>query len=148
MIQMTLAQTAHILGLTDIPAEMEFHGISIDTRTLQPGNLFIAILGERLDGHDFIAEAHRKGAVAAIVSRKMESDLPQLLVSDTTAALGKLAKAWRDQFDLPIVAVTGSNGKTTLKNMIALIMTEACEGREEAVLSTQGTLNNHWGLPL
>lgn len=148
MIQMTLAQTAHILGLSSIPAEREFHGISIDTRTLQPGNLFVAITGEHLDGHDYIEEAQRKGAIAAITNRKIESSLPQLLVENTTEALGKLGKAWRDQFHLPIVAVTGSNGKTTLKNMIALIMAAACHNNQEEVLSTQGTLNNQWGLPL
>lgn len=148
MIQMTLAQTAHILGLSTVPAEMDFHGISIDTRTLEPGNLFVAIIGETLDGHDYIEEAQRKGAIAAIVSRKIESSLPQLLVENTTEALGKLGKAWRDQFHLPIVAVTGSNGKTTLKNMIALIMTAACDNNQDEVLATQGTLNNQWGLPL
>lgn len=148
MIHMTLAQAAHHLGLASAPADMEFKGISIDTRTLQPGNLFIAIRGERMDGHDFINEALKKGASAAIVSRPIESPLPQLLVQDTTAALGQLGAAWRDQFNVTVVAATGSNGKTTLKNMIALIMTAACQGDESKVLATQGTLNNHWGLPM
>lgn len=148
MIQMTLAQTAQLLELTTATPDKEFQGISIDTRSLQPNNLFIAIAGERMDGHDFIEEAYKKGASAAIVSRHIESPLPQLLVKDTTLALGKLGAAWRDHFHAPIVAITGSNGKTTLKNMIASIMVAACDGDEAKVLATQGTLNNHWGLPL
>ncbi len=148
MINMTLAQAAAILGLTSAPAEMEFHGLSIDTRTLPPGSLYVAIPGERVDGHDYVEEARKKGAVAALVSRHVDSDLPQLIVEDTTLALGRLGAAWRDQFSIPFVAVTGSNGKTTLKNMIAAIMTAACRGDDSQVLATQGTLNNHWGLPL
>jgi UDP-N-acetylmuramoyl-tripeptide--D-alanyl-D-alanine ligase len=149
MIQMTLAQVANLLGLTTTPsAETEFHGLSIDTRTLQPGNLFVAVPGEHIDGHDFIEDAYKKGATAALVGRTIASPLPQLLVADTTVALGKLSAAWRDQFDIPFIAVTGSNGKTTLKNMIASILVAACQGDDKQVLSTQGTLNNHWGLPL
>lgn len=148
MIHMTLAQTAQVLALEAAPADKEFHGLSIDTRTLQPGNLFIAIKGERVDGHDYLEEAWKRGAAAAVVSHQIDSPLPQLIVDDTTAALGKLGEAWRNQFDTTIVAVTGSNGKTTLKNMIAKIMIAACQDNEKQVLSTQGTLNNHWGLPL
>jgi len=147
MIQMTLAQIAGLLNkeaLTDI----EIQGISIDTRTIEPGNLFIALPGERVDGHDFIHEAQQKGAAAALVSRTVESSLPQLQVDDVAAALGKLGAAWRNEFDIPFVAVTGSNGKTTLKNMIAAIMVAACHGDETRVLATKGTLNNHLGLPL
>ena len=90
----------------------------------------------------------QKGAAAALVTRLVESALPQLAVADIVLALGKLGAAWRDQFTLPIIAVTGSNGKTTLKNMVASIMTAACHGDETQVLATQGTLNNHLGLPL
>lgn len=149
MIQFTLGQAANILGLsTPATADLVFTGISIDTRTLQKGNLFIAIRGERVDGHDYIEEARQKGAVAAIVDKQQNSTLPQLIVQDTTAALGQLGASWRDQFQISVIAVTGSNGKTTLKNMIALIMTAACLGDEKQVLATQGTLNNHWGLPM
>ncbi len=150
MIEMTLAQAAKILGSNQGPNfdSIYFHGISIDTRSLQPGNLFIAIKGAAMDGHDFIQEAQKKGAVAAIVSKSSENSLMQLQVSDTTLALGQLSAAWRHQFNIPFVAVTGSNGKTTLKNMIAAIMTAACGGDSHQVLATQGTLNNHWGLPL
>lgn len=148
---MTLAQLAAILEL-DLPkpevASQSIRGISIDTRTLQPGNLFVAIPGTRVDGHDFIDEACQKGAKAALVTRIIESALPQIQVKDIVSALGQLGAAWRSQFYLPIVAVTGSNGKTTLKNMIAAIMTAACHNDSSQVLATQGTLNNHLGLPL
>src|SRR5438105_3371822 len=89
MIQMTLSQLATILGLKHAPVNTEFHGISIDTRTLQPGNLFIAILGDNVDGHDFIENAREKGASAALVTRTVDSSLPQLLVDDIVIALGK-----------------------------------------------------------
>lgn len=148
MIQMTLAQIAHLLQLDKPVVDKEFHGLSIDTRTLQPGNLFVAIPGARVDGHDFLEEARKKGAAAALVTHKVEADLPQLQVPDITAALGQIGAAWRNQFDIPVIAVTGSNGKTTLKNMIAAIMTAACQGDESQVLATQGTFNNHLGLPL
>lgn len=148
MIEMTIAQLAALFELHEAPAGIEFKGISIDSRTLQPGNLFVAVPGEKFDGHDFVEEARKKGAVAALVSRKVDSSLVQLQVPDSTLALGKMAAHWRDQFKLPIVAVTGSNGKTTLKNMITSIFTAACHGNDTDVLATQGNLNNHWGLPL
>ncbi len=148
MIQMTLAQIANLLGLTSAVSKVECHGISIDSRTLQPGNLFIAITGAHMDGHDYIEEAKAKGASAALVTHPVHTTLPQLQVTDTTAALGLLGAAWRHQFNLPVIAITGSNGKTTLKNMVAAIMRAACHGDESRVLATQGTLNNHWGLPL
>lgn len=150
MIQMTLKQAATVLGLAEFQnaGETEFHGISIDTRTIQPGNLFVAIHGEKVDGHEYVAMAHEKGAAAAIVSRRINCDLPQIIVSDTAAALGKLSAAWRDQFNIPFIAVTGSNGKTTLKNMVAAIMTAACRGNKDEVLATQGNLNNYYGVPL
>ncbi len=150
MIEMTLGQAADILGSkTDhIIHPVTFRGISIDTRTLQPGNLFVAIKGDNRDGHDFIEEAKQKGAAAALVSHQTTTTIPQLQVKDTTQALGQLSAAWRHQFHIPFVAVTGSNGKTTVKNMITSIMTAACQGDTHQVLSTQGTLNNQWGLPL
>jgi UDP-N-acetylmuramoyl-tripeptide--D-alanyl-D-alanine ligase len=148
MIRMTLEQAAATLGLETSSTNKEFHGISIDSRTLKPDNLFVAIAGMHVDGHDFIDQAYKNGASAALVTRHVESPLPQLKVSDITEALGKLSAAWRQQFDLPVIAVTGSNGKTTLKNMIAAIMVAACHDNTNQVLATQGTLNNHLGLPL
>lgn len=149
MIEMTLSKTANILGLTEPhDGNKEFHGICIDTRKLQPGNLFVALPGEKVDGHDFVEEAHQKGASAALVNRQVNTEIPQIIVDDTVAALGQIGKAWRNQFNIPFIAITGSNGKTTTKNMIASIMTAACNGDESQVLATQGTLNNHLGLPL
>lgn len=148
MINMSLATAAMLLNTTTDHPHTTFTGISIDTRTIQPGNLYIAILGTQLDGHHFIEEAKAKGASAILVSKETNSTLPQLRVNDTTLALGQLAAAWRKQFNLPIVAVTGSNGKTTVKNMIASIMVAASHCDHHQVLATHGTLNNHWGLPL
>lgn len=147
MIKMTLAQAAQCLGLkTTFPGE--FAGFSIDTRTIETGNLFIALPGSKVDGHDFVKTAMEKGAAAALVSRPIDCNIPQLITEDTVAALGKLSKAWRDQFHIPFIAITGSNGKTTLKNMIAAICIAACNGQEDEVLATRGSLNNHIGLPL
>lgn len=149
MLQMTLQQAATILGLnTTEQSSTLFSGISIDTRTLTPGNLFVAIHGERVDGHAFLAQAAQQGASAALVETRVDSTLPQLVVPDVVAALGQLSAHWRQQFQLPVIAVTGSNGKTTVKNMIAAIMTAACHDDANHVLATQGTLNNHLGLPL
>lgn len=148
MIHMTLRTAAIELG-TECSGgnEEEFCGFSIDTRSLKPNNIFIAIQGANVDGHDFVEEAEQKGAAGALVNRLMPSPLPQLVVPDTITALGKLSKAWRKMYTLPIIAITGSNGKTTLKNMITAILIAACED-PTCVLSTQGNLNNEIGLPL
>lgn len=148
MIKMSLAHAAHLLGASEKPTDGEFTGISIDTRTLKPGNLFVAIPGANVDGHDFIENARQLGAAAAMISRPVDTTMPVLLVDNVVDALGTLGAHWRNQFDLPTIAVTGSNGKTTLKNMITSIMIAACGGNEGHVLSTIGTLNNHLGLPL
>jgi UDP-N-acetylmuramoyl-tripeptide--D-alanyl-D-alanine ligase len=147
MIKMTLAEAAKLLQLPDSLLG-EFHGFSIDTRTLEPGNLFIALAGSKVDGHDFVNMAKEKGAAAALVTRRVATDLPQFIVEDAVLALGQLSAAWRNQFDIPFIAITGSNGKTTLKNMVAAICMAACANKEEDVLATRGSLNNHIGLPL
>ena len=146
MINMTLAEASIILKLNHPITNTSFRGISIDTRTLQKDNLFVAIKGSRVDGHDFIQEAYQKGAALALVSHPVNSPLLTLEVKDPIFSLGQLTAAWRQQFSIPFIAVTGSNGKTTLKNMIAAILIAA--SKKEEVLFTQGTLNNHIGLPL
>lgn len=146
MIELTLNKAADLLGIENTFPDTRFYGISIDTRRLEPHNLFIALPGEQVDGHRFIDAARQKGAAAALVTRKIDDPLPQLVVKDPVIALGKLAAFWRSQFAIPLVAVTGSNGKTTLKNMLAAIFTAASS--QAATLATQGTLNNHLGLPL
>jgi UDP-N-acetylmuramoyl-tripeptide--D-alanyl-D-alanine ligase len=122
-----------------------FDGVSIDTRTLRPGQLFFAIRGPNFDGHDFVAEAARKGAAAAVVHREVpEPGVRLVRVKDTTAALADLARHVRGrQKDLRVVAVTGSAGKTTTKEMTAALL-----GVRGPVLKTEGNLNNQYGLPL
>jgi len=124
--------------------------VHTDSRSLQPGDLFVALRGERFDGNQFIAQAKAQGAVAVVCEASGEAqaaahDLPALVVPDARIALGELAAGWRSQFDLPLIAVTGSNGKTTVTQMIASIL-RAHAG--EAALSTQGNLNNDIGVPL
>jgi UDP-N-acetylmuramoyl-tripeptide--D-alanyl-D-alanine ligase len=117
-----------------------------DTRTLQPGDLFVALKGDRFDANDFLADARAKGAVAAIAQPgRLPAGFPGIEVEDSKLALGRLAHAWRTQYKLPLVAVTGSNGKTTVTQMIACILRA---WRPEAHLATQGNLNNEIGLPL
>jgi UDP-N-acetylmuramoyl-tripeptide--D-alanyl-D-alanine ligase len=117
-----------------------------DTRTLRPGDLFVALKGERFDANDFLAEAQGKGAVAAIAHRgKLPTGFSGIEVDDTKLALGSLAAAWRAQFKLPLIAVTGSNGKTTVTQMIASVLRA---WQPQAMLATQGNFNNDIGLPL
>jgi len=127
-----------------------FAGVSTDSRKINRGELFIALRGDLFDGHDFIATAKERGAAAAVVdavgaASLQECELPLLVVADTRLALGALAAAWRSRFSLPLIAVTGSNGKTTTKEMIASIL-KSVYG--DAVLVTQGNFNNDIGLPL
>ena len=131
--------------------EGDWHGISTDTRTLEPGSLFIALKGDRFDGHRFVAEAFARGAAGAVVSAAWEdwrrdpacADKPLILVDDTLVALGALAAAHRAQFDIPVIAVTGSTGKTTTKDMIAHIL-----GKSRQVLRSAENYNNEIGVPL
>ncbi len=117
-----------------------------DTRTLAAGDLYIALKGARFDGNALLVQARTRGAAAAIAHGGLaEAGLPGLEVPDTLAALAALAAAWRAQFDLPLVAVTGSNGKTTVTQMIATILIAACG---EQALATAGNFNNEIGLPL
>lgn len=125
---------------------VQIERVHTDTRTLQPGDLFVALKGERFDANDFIAEARDKGAVAAIAHNgKLPAGFPGIEVADSKVALGRLANAWRKQYTLPLIAVTGSNGKTTVTQMIASILRA---WQPDAHLATQGNLNNDIGLPL
>ena len=124
--------------------------VHTDTRSLQPGDLFVALRGERFDAHDCLDQARAQGAVAALcefgaADRLAAAGLPGLLVPDTRLALAALASAWRAQFALPLIAVTGSNGKTTVTQMIAAILRG---WKPQAYLATQGNLNNDIGVPL
>ncbi len=147
MTMTTLAQAQALLPgstLVGDPATA-FTRVHSDTRTLQPGDLFVALRGERFDGHDCLPQARAAGAAAALAEHGLSAALPGLQVADALAALQQLAAAWRAQFHLPVAAVTGSNGKTTVTQMVAAIFS-AWLG--EAALATAGNLNNHIGVPL
>jgi UDP-N-acetylmuramoyl-tripeptide--D-alanyl-D-alanine ligase len=146
---MLLSQAAAALHARMDGNDVRFTAVSTDTRSIAPGDLFIALRGEHFDGAQFVAQAAQAGAVAAIVKEGSvleEVGCPVLFVPDTRLALGKLAAYWRRQFDIPLLAVTGSNGKTTVKEMLAAIL--SAHAGEEAVLATRGNLNNDIGMPL
>ncbi len=123
--------------------DSEFFGVSTDSRAIEAGMLFIALRGPNHDGHEHVASALEKGAAAALVERPVDIAIPQLVVDDTRFALGRLAASWRQQLQTLLVAVTGSNGKTTVKEMCAAILSQV-----GATLATQGNLNNDIGVPL
>jgi UDP-N-acetylmuramoyl-tripeptide--D-alanyl-D-alanine ligase len=154
MTMMTLAAAAsmleaRLLGIgTD--ADADFAAVSTDSRSIREGDLFVALRGERFDAHEFIAQVKEAGAAGAVVAADAADalasiGLPLIVVADTRLALGELAAGWRARFTLPLIAVSGSNGKTTTKEMIAAILS-AAYGDE--VLATQGNFNNDIGLPL
>jgi len=127
-------------------ATRSFSRVHTDSRTVEPGDLFVALKGERFDAHDFLADVVARGAAAVMVSREVGLDVPALVVPDTRIGLGELAAGWRRAFTPPTVAVTGSNGKTTVKEMIAAIFAAAVGEGDR--LATGGNLNNDIGLPL
>ena len=130
-------------------ASVAFSGVTTDSRAVDAGDLFIALRGERFDGHRYVGEALGRGAVAALTSRRVDTSLPapQVVVDDTRLALGRLAAHWRGRFAIPVVALTGSNGKTTVKEMLAAILAQHA-GSPDSVLATRGNLNNDIGVPL
>lgn len=124
-------------------AEILVSGTQHDSRDVRPGDLFIAIVGEHFDGHSFVAKAREAGAAAALVSQPVEDELPQILVEDTLLAYGAIARGYRIASGIPVVAITGSVGKTTTKEMISCVLS----GRYK-VSKTQGNHNNNLGLPI
>ncbi len=150
-VSMDVLSAAQAMSGTSVGENVTFTGASTDSRSVAAGELFIALRGDTFDGHEFVGTARERGAAAAVVDVAgaeflSEAGLPLIVVADTRLALGELAAHWRAGFTLPVVGVTGSNGKTTNKEMIACIM-KAAFG-DAAVLSTQGNLNNDIGLPL
>ena len=134
------------VGLTSVLADR----VHTDSRSLQSGDLFVALRGERFDGHQFIGQAKAQGAVGVVCEPSgqdlaIHHGVPALVVPEARIALGELAQGWRSLFNLPLIAVTGSNGKTTVTQMIASILREHAG---EQALSTQGNLNNDIGVPL
>ncbi|MBF0521660.1 MAG: UDP-N-acetylmuramoyl-tripeptide--D-alanyl-D-alanine ligase [Candidatus Omnitrophica bacterium] len=127
------------------PKQVRIKGVSIDSRSVKKGELFIAIKGEKLDGHDYLREVIQKGVCAVVISRKVDfpDNVPAILVKDTTKALGQIASFYRDQFTIPVIAVTGSSGKTTAKEMIAKVLSARFK-----VLKNYKSFNNQFGVPL
>lgn len=142
MIDMNLVETAGLIDGRVRDGDQRFYGASIDSRTVAEGELFVAIRGERFDGHDFVAAAAERGAAAALVEQPV-TGLPSVEVADTRAALGQLGHRWRARMSATVVGITGSNGKTTVKEMIAAILT-----RRGQTLATRGNYNNDLGVPL
>jgi len=145
---MQLAEAAAALGARSSGGDARFTGVSTDSRALREGDLFVALRGERFDGHDFLKAAASAKAAAAMVDGRYKGEypVPTLVVDDTKRSLGDLARYWRARFAPALVAVTGSNGKTTVKEMLAAILRK--HAGETAVLATRGNLNNDIGLPL
>lgn len=141
--QLLLSQITTLLGCAHSMPDIAITGAEIDSRKVFLGCLFVALDGEYVDGHDYISEARKAGASAALVSKIQDDALPQLLVDDVTKAFGQIAKFWLQQCETTVVAVTGSNGKTTVKEMIAAILSQC-----GSVVATQGNLNNDLGVPL
>jgi len=142
MTWLTLEEIAEITGGGLYGSNLAIESVATDSRLVVSDQLFIAIKGERFDAHDFVADLQGK-AGAALVHKKIDCDLPQVVVRDTLQALADLASACRQKFNKPVIGLTGSNGKTTLKEMIAAILSQ-----EGNVLATHGNLNNDIGMPL
>jgi len=139
----TLAAFAQSCAGRLVGADAAFSGVSTDSRTVNSGELFVALSGPRFNGEDYVAAAVARGAVGAVVRTAQAAAPHQILVDDTLAALARAAHAWREGFAIPVVGVAGSNGKTTVKELIAAIL-----GQVGPCLSTRGNLNNHIGVPL
>lgn len=146
---LTLSTIAPLLAGAHSGPDVEFTSVGTDSRAIVPGMLFVALHGDRFDGHDYVESALAAGAAAALVCRDYAAahpGAPLVAVTDTRLALGQLAAHWRQRFHLPLIGITGSNGKTTVKEMCAAIL--RTDFGQHAVLATSGNLNNDIGLPL
>jgi UDP-N-acetylmuramoyl-tripeptide--D-alanyl-D-alanine ligase len=133
----------NLLQIADSDPDLSIFGVTTDTRTIKPQELFIALVGENFDGHSFIEEAVDKGAIAVIINRQIESvAVPQFIVKDTLTAYQQIAQWWRDRFEIPVIGVTGSVGKTSTKELISAVL--STQGK---VLKTEGNFNNEIGVP-
>lgn len=138
-----LTEITHMLDASMVGKDACINSISTDTRTLRSGELFVALTGNNFDGHDYLAQARDKGAAGAIINKNVAIDLPTIRVNDTRVALGEIATYMRTEQPLPLIAITGSCGKTTTKAMLTSIMST-----QGPVLSSQGSFNNDIGMPL
>jgi UDP-N-acetylmuramoyl-tripeptide--D-alanyl-D-alanine ligase len=143
----TLGDFAQACGGQLLGQDRAYTGVSTDSRTIAPGELFVALHGPNFNGNDFVEAAAKAGAAGAVVDAQqpaaLSQGLAQIVVASTQKALEKAAHAWRNGFQIPLVGVAGSNGKTTVKEMIATILSQA-----GTCLATRGNLNNHIGVPL
>ncbi len=151
-MKLSLAEIAEITNGQIHGNEVVVDGLSTDTRSMHAGNLFVALMGDSFDAHEVIDAGDASQAGAGLVQRKVNVTLPQVVVKDTYLALQQLATAWRRRFSLPVIGVTGSNGKTSVKELIKQILTASLSSSlaspHERVLATVGNLNNHIGVPL
>jgi UDP-N-acetylmuramoyl-tripeptide--D-alanyl-D-alanine ligase len=144
MISLSMTSLAAVVGASaDGLPEPSFSGVTIDSRKSCDGKLFVAIRGDNFDGHSFVDQAYQNGAVIALVEQRQPCDIPQIQVADCKQAIGQLANHWRRHCDPCVIALTGSNGKTTVKEMLNQILS-----RQAATLATRGNLNNDIGVPL
>ena len=138
-----LSEIVNILSCISPKSDIVVNGVVIDSRKVEIGNLFVALKGKHVNGHNYLAQARMLGASAALVSKLQNDDLPQILVDDVVTAFGLIASYWRQQCNAKVIGITGSNGKTTVKDMVASIL-----GQCGSVLATQSNLNNEIGVPL
>ncbi|MEC7875769.1 MAG: UDP-N-acetylmuramoyl-tripeptide--D-alanyl-D-alanine ligase [Pseudomonadota bacterium] len=142
MISMLLSEAAKTIGASLNGEDVIFSGCSTDSRTIEKGNLFIALKGENFDGHKYISVAEKKGASSLIVDHEISNTKSFIKVKNTRKAMGLLAKSWREKMTIPLIAITGSNGKTTVKEMVTNILSTV-----SSVHATPGNLNNDIGVP-
>ena len=148
---MRLHQAARAIGAAAQGDDADFSGVSTDSRSIAAGELFVALKGDKFDGHAYVADVLARAAAGALVTREFAAahpDLPLIAVADTRLALGALAAHWRGRFAIPLLGITGSNGKTTVKEMCAAILRAQFGDAPDSVLATAGNLNNDIGLPL
>ncbi len=124
-MHLPLTEVADLLAVTNVDSDAIVTGAKIDSRAIENGDLFIALPGEKVDGHNYIENARNAGAVAALVSTKQDDELLQIVVDDVVAAFGQIAAYWLQKCQPKVIAITGSNGKTTVKEMVASILREA-----------------------
>ena len=147
MIHATLQQLQQAIPGSELRGDATFTGLSTDSRQIAAGNCFVALRGEHFDAHQFLSQVQAAGAAAMVVEHVPEGvTCPVLIVPDTKQALLAVGRFWRQQFAIPVIGVTGSNGKTTVKEMIASILAAAVGA--EHMLATRGNLNNEIGVPL